>query len=338
MTPLILEKLIEEVSADLPCGDNLEYDADFLAMERASKGKPEQAVGEKIIEAEEPDWSEVHARALKLLDRTRDIRVASHLTRALLHSEGIAGFARGLALLRAYLERHWANVHPQLDPEDGQDPTARVNAILALTDPETTLGALRRAPLVSSTLGRFGLRHLQLARGQIVPGAGETAPDPKSIDAAFAASATDDLKATHQSVADSLDSVAALEAFFIATIGANNAPDLSALSDTLKSMRGVLEEQLGRRGIVDGSAAHAPVPNGSGGVDLSGGIRTREDAARALDAIINYFARHEPSSPVPLLLRRAKRLISKSFLEIVRDLAPEGIKQAESFRGADGEE
>jgi len=41
---------------------------------------------------------------------------------------------------------------------------------------------------------------------------------------------------------------------------------------------------------------------------------------------------------VPLLLRRAKRLISKDFLEIVRDLAPDGVPQVELIRGAEFEE
>jgi type VI secretion system protein ImpA len=57
-----------------------------------------------------------------------------------------------------------------------------------------------------------------------------------------------------------------------------------------------------------------------------------------IDKICDYFERHEPSSPVPLLLNRAKRLISKDFLEILRDLTPDGVLQAESIGGVTGEE
>ena len=56
---------------------------------------------------------------------------------------------------------------------------------------------------------------------------------------------------------------------------------------------------------------------------------------RALDEIIRYFERAEPSSPVPLLLRRAQRLVDKNFLDILRDLAPDGVQQAELFRGSE---
>jgi type VI secretion system protein ImpA len=46
-----------------------------------------------------------------------------------------------------------------------------------------------------------------------------------------------------------------------------------------------------------------------------------------------YYDRNEPSSPVPMLLQRAKRLISKDFLDIMRDLTPEGVAQAELLGG-----
>ena len=68
-----------------------------------------------------------------------------------------------------------------------------------------------------------------------------------------------------------------------------------------------------------------------------GEIRSREDVIRVLDRACEYFERNEPSSPVPLLLRRAKRLISKDFMEILKDLAPDGVSQAENVGGTSDE-
>jgi type VI secretion system protein ImpA len=70
---------------------------------------------------------------------------------------------------------------------------------------------------------------------------------------------------------------------------------------------------------------------------MTGAISSREDVLRVLDRVCAYFAQHEPSSPVPLLLKRAKRLVSKDFLEILRDLAPDGVAQAEAIRGPEAE-
>src|SRR4029077_4826614 len=64
-----------------------------------------------------------------------------------------------------------------------------------------------------------------------------------------------------------------------------------------------------------------------------GGIRSRQDAIRALDAAAEFFRRNEPSSPIPLFLERAKRLVSKSFLEVLADVAPEAVPRARAAGG-----
>ena len=74
-------------------------------------------------------------------------------------------------------------------------------------------------------------------------------------------------------------------------------------------------------------------PDHDGGPAISGVVRSRQDAIRALDAVSTFFRQHEPSSPVPLLLDRAKRLVSKSFLEVLADIAPEALGQARSAGG-----
>jgi type VI secretion system protein ImpA len=66
---------------------------------------------------------------------------------------------------------------------------------------------------------------------------------------------------------------------------------------------------------------------------MTGVINSQEDVIRVLDMACEYFNRHEPSSPVPLLLQRAKRLVAKDFMEILRDLTPAGVTQAEEISG-----
>ena len=65
----------------------------------------------------------------------------------------------------------------------------------------------------------------------------------------------------------------------------------------------------------------------------SGAIRSRQDAIRALDAVAEFFRQNEPSSPVPLFLERAKRLVSKDFLEVLADIAPDAVAQARAAGG-----
>ena len=63
-------------------------------------------------------------------------------------------------------------------------------------------------------------------------------------------------------------------------------------------------------------------------------IRTREEALLMIDKLITYFERNEPTNPAPLLIKRARRLVSMSFVDIIKDMAPESLKQIETIAGA----
>jgi len=332
--PLIAwESLLADLSPESPCGENLEYDPVFAEMERAAQGKPEQQFGEKVIPAEDPNWKEVQSKALELLERTKDLRVAIHLARAALNTEGFPAFCDSMALVRGYISRHWDALHPRLDPDDGLDPTLRVNLLASLCDQQTTLQYVRKAPLVASRiLGRFGLRDVQIAQGEIpAPPNMESPPTTAAIDGAFSECDLEELKNTAKSVRDAIGHVTAIEADLTERVGTGNAASLEAVVLELKAADAVLTEQLKRRGV-DESAPQGEGGNGEAAADavqpLTGEISSRDDVLRAIDKICEYYARHEPSSPLPLLLLRAKRLASCSFLEIIEDVVPDALPQA----------
>src|SRR5262245_18388456 len=132
MSVLDVEKLLAPVSAESHSGENLKYDADYAAMEKAAAGTPEQQFGTTVIPGEEPDWREVRGKAQGLLERTKDLRVTTYLLRASARMNGVEGSAEGMELLQGLVANYWAGVHLQLDPEDNNDPTLRLNTISSL--------------------------------------------------------------------------------------------------------------------------------------------------------------------------------------------------------------
>ncbi len=355
MTGIDVERLLKEVSAETPSGPDLEYDAVFGEMERAAQGKAEQQYGDTVVEAEPPDWREVKNKALDVLARSKDLRAAVYLAKAALSEDGLSGFRDVLAVLHGYVEKYWSSLHPQLDPDDDNDPTIRVNTLMALCDLPTTITFLRNAPLVSvRTIGQFTRRDLALAAWEIEPSHGETAPDMAVIDGAFRECDFDQLRITATAASECLASAKAIESQVAEFVGASNGPNFEVLLRELKAIDRVLAEKFSTRAPYEDAAApetaapqspsagaprsEAPkgaVPANAAVVQL-GEIASREDALRALDKIIQYFERNEPSSPLPLLLNRAKRLSKKSFLEILRDISPNGVSQAEAVGGLDG--
>jgi type VI secretion system protein ImpA len=56
-----------------------------------------------------------------------------------------------------------------------------------------------------------------------------------------------------------------------------------------------------------------------------------------LDLICKYYKDVEPTSPVPMLLNRAKYLVTADFMQIIQNLLPDGLTQLEQIKGPDPE-
>jgi len=61
----------------------------------------------------------------------------------------------------------------------------------------------------------------------------------------------------------------------------------------------------------------------------------RDDVVRTIDKLCEWIERNEPSNPAPLFLRRGQRLMTMSFVDIVKDLMPDGLDQLEKLAGID---
>lgn len=349
MAHIDTQALLEPLGPDDACGEELEYDPLFTRMEEAAAGKADQQVGDATIEGEEPQWGQVMELGLELFARTRDLRVAVYLCRALAATEGVSGVLDGLTLLDGLIERYWAEVHPRLDPDDDNDPTQRLNAIGSLASPDTVPRSLREAPLVRlPQFGAFSLRDLEIARGELtVPEEeGEERPDLALIEGGVAACDDDYVHTLHGEAAACVERVRAIESRLAGEVGAGQTPDLELLTKTLEGIEGVFAQQLATRGIdatpgAD-SGAEAATEEGEDAMEATGaqagprnagGVHSRTDVLRALDEICRYYEANEPSSPIPLLLRRVRGLVTMNFVELVRDIAPEGMGQVEALLG-----
>lgn len=322
----------------LPCGENLEYDPQFLALEAALNGKPEVQYGSTITPATGPDWKTVRALALELMGRTRDLRVAVGLTRALLGQEGAPGLAAGLSLLAALLSTQWEQLHPQLDPDDDNDPTLRLNTLAALVEAGGMLRQLRDMPLVEvRAIGAFGLREIDAGEQDETGDPSRAAP--ATILAAFGAASQDDLGTTCAALDAAGASVAEIEATLARHLGAGMGIDLTPLAGLLQRAAGQVRPHLAATAGTSLEAAETDgaAPAAVATARADGEIAGRADVVRLLERICAWYARAEPSSPVPLLLQRARGLVEMNFTELMEELAPDGLNQLAQISGIRGD-
>jgi type VI secretion system protein ImpA len=259
--------------------------------------------------------------------RSKDLRLAVALASALAARRGFYGLADALALARGLLERYWATLYPQLEPDDPTDATMRVNALAGLCEPRL-LSTLRGAPLVvSRSFGSLAWRDLGRTEG------GAPA-DPAAIEGAFNEAAQDDLVALVASIRMTLSHVQALEEAFAPV---SRGPDFAPLVQMLREIRETLEPRIHveHPATGDGEAGAEPgAPPAAGpATAFRGEVRSRDDVLRAIDAICKYYATHEPSSPLPLLLRRCKRLVTATFVEILQEMVPDALPQVRVIAG-----
>jgi type VI secretion system protein ImpA len=258
--------------------------------------------------------------------------VLAHLGTALLRTDGLPAFSRTLDVASQWLSSYWKEAYPLVD----DDVVDRRNALNYFADQMAVVDGLRRLPLVKSPQhGTYSLRDIDLATGQMPVRPGDPRPDEAQINAAFAAMPLDELTTLQKSVAGARGALQSIDARMRETAGSEATPSFDPLSAQLVKMDKVLRAQLAARPDGNGAGTdegESGMAAGAGSASL-GVIKTRQDAIRALDAVAAFFKQTEPSSPIPLFLERAKRLVSKDFLEVLADIAPEAVAQARAAGG-----
>ncbi|MGR8928991.1 MAG: type VI secretion system protein TssA [Gammaproteobacteria bacterium] len=346
-----LSNLLTEISPGGPCGENLEYDNARIALDTNIQGTPEnQFTGEK---AQPPAWRDIQKEAKSLLLRSKDLQVMLYLIRALIPTDGINGFRDGINLLSASLNGYWDHLHPQLDPSDGLDPTLRVNILEELNSLEFVIQPLSRAVLVDSkSIGQFALRDIQYATDKLPTPESATKPDLNTIKAAFQEADLEQVKQTYQAITESIALAETIESFVAEKVGVTNGPNLDNLRSLLKELRHYVQEMAESRLSEDSETESLDEQDSSGinpssaGTQLpakgqsfvAGKISSRHDVIKALDSVCLYYREFEPSSPVPVLLERAKYLATADFMAIVKNMLPDALGQLEILKGPDPNE
>ena len=328
----IVDSWLEPLSG-AACGDNLEYDEEFREMEKAAAGKP---AGQFDPEGVPPDWRAVLGHTQSLFERTRDLRVAAYWTRAQVRLDGVAALPEGLRLMEGLLSRYWDELHPL--PDDG-DAYARVNALNELSSLAGLLGDVRDSLVLNDrAVGELRGRDVEVALGVLEPRSGDVAFSRSSVEQMLRDGA-EAKPALREFPVQALAKVAELQQLMRDRVGYASAPEFQPLITTLTGMRDVMpgaaEAGAGEEGAGEGEG---DAPRRGAGRSLTGSIESRNDALRAIDMVCEYLERTEPTNPAQLLLRRARKLVNKNFVELVRELAPESLNEVARVMGISAEE
>jgi len=319
--------LLQAIVAEHPCGEDLE-DTQLLASFDAYR-----LFGQSAPLSAETDWRDIRDKSLEALEKSKDFRLLTHLASAVVRTEGFGEFTQTLAAAAHWLDNWGEQVFPRVD----DDAILRRNALSGFADRMAVVDGVRRTPILShAQIGSVSIRDIELATGQTPPTEGESVSlDEAQLNALLSATSLEDLQALSGQLDTGLKSLSSIEEAMRSQSGSQAAPDFAALAVPLSRTRKLVNDHVATRAPADDAAAAADgsAPAAAGGAVGVGAIRSRQDATRALDAVAQFFRANEPSSPIPLLLERAKRLVAKDFLEVLAELAPEALAPAKAASG-----
>jgi type VI secretion system protein ImpA len=316
--------LLQAIAADSPCGEDLE-DTQLLASFDAYR-----LFGQSAPLPAETDWREIRDRSLEALQKSKDLRLLVHLAGAAVRTGGFAELPQALAVAAGWLGSWGDQVFPRVD----EDSILRRNALNGFADRMAVVDGVRRATLLSHPqLGAASIRDIEIATGHLTPAEGESAAlDETQLQALLEASEVAGLQSLAGQLAAALQSLNSIEETMRSRGGSEAAPDFASLSTPLQRTLTQLNEHLATRAPATSGTPEAAV-GGAAAAGALGAIRSRQDATRALDAVAQFFRANEPSSPIPLLIERAKRLVAKDFLAVLAELAPEALAPAKAASG-----
>lgn len=158
-------------------------------------------------------------------------------------------------------------------------------------------------------------------------------------------------------LADARAAIAALDAVDAALNARieGHGATVPELKRFLQRLLTTLERNSGAGAAANGAAKPAPqaaaepampARNGHGAetmanvassVEASAGlpdrISSRDEVVKCLDLVVAFYDRTEPSSPIPHLARRVRRMVHMDFVELMEDLAPSGLKEFRQLAG-----
>lgn len=361
-----LQHFLAPVDNATPSGVDLRNDARFHAIERLiapaakeNRNAPDETSPDVSTSVE---WDDVQTKSIELAAEGQDLRLLVIVTRSLYHTDRFAGLAKGLDTLTKLIDGFWETLHPTLRerPTPKESALRRTNALMQLENDETgLLGDMEYLP-VFTLRGLGPVTGQDLARGKMnadqvlregPSGLGKVEQEARSAEhdelvsrvktscRAFASEQPEEMEALRKGVADCEAALTTLESKLSEKLGGNGAGvTFSALAKFLDRVASTLaDSEDGDEEMETETTPTETAPmKGAAAKSVStapGTISSRKDVEKYLDMIIEFYEHTEPSSPIPHLARRMRRMVPMDFMELMNEVAPSGMKE---FRNAAG--
>jgi len=345
---LLFQELEKELLAVTSAGDaSLVFAPEYVDMQSALLGKPGTQMGDFVNPGVPPNYPNALELSANLLKSSRHVALLTAFTRAATGAHGFEGLDASLHLMFEVCSRQWSTVYPVADEQDPDDPWwERVNLFREVTDDPLIGNLLYRDTVVEiKHIGAFSIRDIDIAAGRRDASEEEKERcNPNFIKAAFTESDTDKIGRIHSAMTRAIGTCDEFDALLAEHVGASVSMFFT-LKQIVEKYHSVYREYAGEvleaveitpvvadepESLVEKAEIDNPPLEKGQVVSVQPRLaasRTvtfedRDSVIQALDNIIKFYQKHEPSSPVPILIYRARDMVYGNFFDILRELAP----------------
>jgi len=327
------------ISADQPCGPDLEYDTEFVVLQARATPREAAQYGDFVAPTDALNWPELERDCRRLLLRTKDIRLLTLFLRCRTRLDQAEGLRDGLALLHTVLTAFPEQVHPQLEIDGEVDPGVRANALATLADPQGLLADVREIALGSNAM-RLQIRDIERSLGLSRPADALAPESVRQQLEAFRSQGLPQIEAMDEACA----LAQAIQRWGEAALP-DHQPDLNPLARLLQLVGHpelVAPTTAANMPQANPPAAAATLPSTPAAsalhavhaeappdyAELTDAMPTnRHTALTQIHLARTWFEAHEPSSPVSLLLRQAESLVGKPFSEVFQAIPADLVER-----------
>lgn len=342
---------LSTLTCELPdnrCGENCEYEQMYMDLDSLAVGVPDTEMGTSVTEGKDPDFSKLCSSCLSLWEKTRDLRVATYYTIGLSCTSGLEGLKFGLQIIDYLIDSMWEDFYPQLDPEDDNDPTERVNILHMLSpqsgsynDPIRFIFHLRDKRFVDSL--NYKIKDVMFVQG-LIEGNSDNGVDPIVLNAELNGVSEDEMSSRRQCIDDIMALLTKISTSMNDKMGNSGYLNLETLMSEMKNIKkcfssyskGAASAEVSES-AQDNVVTEQPVLSKevatAGKANIGFDIKSyvvsdRGDALMLIKKCSDFFAKTEPTSPLPFLLNRALRMSDMNLLDIMREIDENSVSKA----------
>lgn len=333
----------QKINDESPSGLNLEDDSEFQNFFFEAEGVPEKYDGQNTNPAEPPEWRNIKKKALSYLKTTKDLKLVSVLAQSILNTEGLVKFEEILSGISNLIIEQWNTLYPPLDEDDG-DPIRRLSSLGYLSDNRFIIGILKTIPLAKSKrLGIICQKDIESV-GNLSCDDSDYEQTILQIKAVFKDCDQNEVESTSKAIINCIEHLKTINYTFEKNASNIYSVDFDNLIKTLNQMQNTYEkyaeietetetETVSTQDSDDSNMGTIEEEKANLHTFKNTKLSSRKDIELCIDQMCEYFAEYEPSSPVPLLLKRSKKLLNMNFIDIMKEIATDGLEQVNSLGG-----